>query len=363
MKRLFLLWIFAVAGFAVSAQTDFRTLSFKEALKVAQQEKKMVFIDFYTDWCGPCKMMARDVFPQKQVGDFFNAKFVCLKLDAEKEGKELAHTYKVNAYPTFLVIDTDGKVQAEMKGAMGADEFINKLEGLLNPEYAPERLTALYAGGNRTPEVVDRYAMYLLEHGQEKEGMKVVDDYFASLADNARLKTENAFLFTRYTTELDDEKATFMVAHQQDFDVSVREEIDRKIWQLHHTALIRYFSGYMWRNGEYKEEKYRALKEEIRRLGLVEQHGYEPVFRLIEGRQECDDAAFLALCRENFDALSDVCRNTLVMNMARLIQTKDKAVLRDMSDFVRSRLAVLPPVVIGFAGKLLESIESELNKR
>lgn len=52
-----------------------------------------MFVDFYTDWCGPCKVMARDVFPQKQVGDFFNAKFVCLKLNAEKEGRELAKLF------------------------------------------------------------------------------------------------------------------------------------------------------------------------------------------------------------------------------------------------------------------------------
>ena len=83
----------------------------------------MVFVDFYTDWCGPCKVMAKDVFPQKQVGDYFNAKFVCLKLNAEKEGRELAKRFKVTAYPTFIVVDTDEKVRAELKGAMDADSF------------------------------------------------------------------------------------------------------------------------------------------------------------------------------------------------------------------------------------------------
>ena len=77
-------------GFNAHAQTNFRSISFDEALKVAANENKLVFIDFYTDWCGPCKKMAREVFPQKEVGDFMNAKFVNLKLNAEKEGQELA---------------------------------------------------------------------------------------------------------------------------------------------------------------------------------------------------------------------------------------------------------------------------------
>ena len=76
---------------AAMAQTDFRHISYAEGLEAAKAEGKTLFIDFYTEWCGPCKRMARDVFPQKDVGDYMNAKFVCLKIDAEKgEGVELA---------------------------------------------------------------------------------------------------------------------------------------------------------------------------------------------------------------------------------------------------------------------------------
>lgn len=94
MKRLVLLLVILVVGWETFAQTKFRDLSWQEAVKVAKREHKLVFVDFYTDWCGPCKVMAQEVFPQKQVGDFFNAKFVCLKLDAEKEGRDLARRFR-----------------------------------------------------------------------------------------------------------------------------------------------------------------------------------------------------------------------------------------------------------------------------
>ena len=97
MKKLLTLLFVCAVGLTAHAQTFFRSISFDEALKVAAKENKLVFIDFYTDWCGPCKKMAKDVFPQKMVGDFMNAKFVNLKLNAEKEGRELAARYKVNA--------------------------------------------------------------------------------------------------------------------------------------------------------------------------------------------------------------------------------------------------------------------------
>ena len=86
MKKVLTTLFVCAMGLTALAQTNFRSISFDEALKAAKKEKKLVFIDFYTDWCGPCKKMARDVFPQTMVGDFMNAKFVNLKLNAEQEG-------------------------------------------------------------------------------------------------------------------------------------------------------------------------------------------------------------------------------------------------------------------------------------
>ena len=74
----------------------------------------LVFVDCYTTWCGPCKMMTEEVFPQKEAGDFFNAHFVNVKFDMEKgEGKELSKQFKIRAYPTFLLLNPENRRPAD----------------------------------------------------------------------------------------------------------------------------------------------------------------------------------------------------------------------------------------------------------
>ncbi|MBQ8502046.1 MAG: thioredoxin family protein [Bacteroides sp.] len=363
MKRLTTLLLLCAMVFPAIAQTAFRSITFEEALKVAAQEKKLVFIDFYTDWCGPCKKMAREVFPLKEVGDFMNAKFVNLKLNAEKEGRELAARYKVNAYPTFVVVDTQGKVVTELKGSMSGQAFIEKLGGKLNPEMTPVRLAERYQAGERTPELVNNYAMNLMEQRKEEEGFKVVNEYFESLTEAQRLAPENLFLYTRYTVNVEDPKADFMVEHRNDFAEANREEIMQRISRLYNSVLSTYFSGHIWANKLYNEEKYQALKSKLQELGLVEKNNYAPMFRLIEQRITGNDKAFLELCRKEYDNLSDSAKSLLIMNITRLLPTKDPEILRGMSQFVRGQLATATPVVITLAGRILQELEAGFDSK
>ena len=128
MKKIMLIAFVCVLNLEVWAQTNFRTFGYAEALSVAKEENKKIFIDFYTDWCAPCKRMAKEVFPQEKVGDYLNALYVCLQLNAEREGKELARKFHIEAYPTFVVIDTLEQSVFRIVGAMDADRFIIEME-------------------------------------------------------------------------------------------------------------------------------------------------------------------------------------------------------------------------------------------
>ena len=84
MKKLFILCVsLFITGLTYSQTVFMENESWNAVKSKAVKENRMIFMDCYTTWCGPCKMMSNQVFKQKQVGDFFNQNFVNLKVDME----------------------------------------------------------------------------------------------------------------------------------------------------------------------------------------------------------------------------------------------------------------------------------------
>lgn len=96
--------------------TQSETLS--DVLDKAKAENKLVFVDFYTTWCLPCKLMTQDVFPDRRLGEFMNENFVSYKVNAEQgNGVNLATLYSIEGYPTLLFLDAQGNVLERKLGA------------------------------------------------------------------------------------------------------------------------------------------------------------------------------------------------------------------------------------------------------
>ncbi|MFN0200159.1 MAG: thioredoxin family protein, partial [Bacteroidia bacterium] len=109
--------------------------SLDEALDLARSQKKLVFIDAFTEWCGPCKMMAATTFLDEKVANFFNESFINVKLDMEKgEGPDVAAKYKVNAYPTLLFLNPRGSLLHTIVGFRKAPEFLEEARTAVNPK-------------------------------------------------------------------------------------------------------------------------------------------------------------------------------------------------------------------------------------
>ena len=110
---------------AADAGIQFKNISFEQALKEAKASNKLIFMDAYAEWCGPCKYMTANVFTEQEVGAFYNKNFINLKVDMEKgEGPALAAKYQVRAYPTLFFIDGDGKVVKKVLGAQTTQKMI-----------------------------------------------------------------------------------------------------------------------------------------------------------------------------------------------------------------------------------------------
>ena len=129
MRILFLLLVTLLTTSFINAQNKFKedvkskgilfnSITLEEAKILSKETGKLIFIDCYTDWCGPCKRMAATSFMDEEVGDLFNQKFINIKIEMEKNpiGTDLAKRYRVRGYPTLLFIDSEGVLVRQLIG-------------------------------------------------------------------------------------------------------------------------------------------------------------------------------------------------------------------------------------------------------
>lgn len=97
-----------------------------KAQALAKQSNKLIFIDVYATWCGPCTQLKKTTFRNPKVSAFFNTNFINLSIDAEKGiGPQLSTAYNVSAYPTLLFVKPDGKSVLYAEGFMPSDYLID----------------------------------------------------------------------------------------------------------------------------------------------------------------------------------------------------------------------------------------------
>lgn len=134
MKKCFVLVAMMMMASAVLAGEVKWMTNFDEALVRAKKEKKLVMVDVYTDWCGWCKKLDKDVYSKKEVIEKLEKDFIAVKLNPEKSQKnrKIAGGFDVNGYPTIIFVGTDGKQVDRIGGYVPAEEFLKKLNEIVS---------------------------------------------------------------------------------------------------------------------------------------------------------------------------------------------------------------------------------------
>ena len=167
----------------------FRPITLEEAIEAAKAENKKVFVHGFADWCHFCMYMKDSVYIDKEVGDFYNANFVCIKLDMEKEGKELNKTIRSHTFPTFLFYDTNGELMHRAAGRRYKQPFIELGKEALDPKRQMRTFRNKYDSGTATPYEVQFYFRMMEIAGMDAQ--LLIDDYLSKQPDSEFTNANN----------------------------------------------------------------------------------------------------------------------------------------------------------------------------
>ncbi len=199
----------------------------EEVVAKAKKEKKVIFIDAYTTWCGPCKRMSKNVFTDERVGTFFNKNFINVKYDMEKPaGRKFGSKYPVSGYPTLFFIDYTEAIVLKDMGAKPVPAFLELGKKALGSVDRSGDFVEAYEKGDRSPQLVYDYVAALIQAG--KPSLKIANEYLRSQKDLD--SPQNLKFILMAATEADSRIFDLLLAHKKAIlSENERAVVDKKV--------------------------------------------------------------------------------------------------------------------------------------
>jgi len=233
MKSLLTLFL-AFSFISSHAQgIEFFKGTYQEAIAEAAKQERILFVDAYTTWCGPCKRMSKQVFTQAKAGDLFNANFINYKIDMEKpNGREFGSKYPVSAYPTLFFIDGEGKLVKKSVGGKSVEALVSLGSDILAKFDFSTSYREAYEAGDRSFENTIAYVNAL--NKSNKSSLKIANEFL--LEKNDLTPTQKSDFIFAAASEVDsrifekmlDDKSTYIAKFgQAEFDDKIMRAAKR----------------------------------------------------------------------------------------------------------------------------------------
>ncbi|MER2997199.1 thioredoxin family protein [Pontibacter populi] len=339
MKRS-ILWLLALlVSSTVWAQTkeiNFRKGTVAEILAQAKAEKKPVFIDAYTTWCGPCKWMDKNVFVNDAVADYFNTNFVNYKLDMEKgEGIEMAKKYAVQAYPSFLFLNADGSIMHRTVGARPAEMFLDVASIAKDPAKNFASYQRRFDGGERSADFMMGYLKVLNEAALDAG--KVAEAYFATQKSEQLMERGNWNLIYNNISTLESPTFTHLVKNRDAFAKKyTADSVNNKILSVYGMALNR--AAY-----EGKDAEFAKLKTDLTKLNLKDAERSMLIADAVYYERKQDLPKYHAANTKLYDTYFSNDANRLNSIAWKYYETiDDKAMLQKAEEWASKSVSIAP---------------------
>jgi len=267
------------------------------ALKVGKEQNKKIIIDFFADWCIPCKKMDAEVLGHSKTKSTLGREFILLKLDAEKEGKGLAKRFTIGAYPSYIVTDVNLQEVGRVVGALPLDNFLDAILKTVDSSRTDVSIAKRFTNGERTPQLVNDYVYQLMKDGKESEGFQIIDDYYASLSEKEKASPMNWFVFSRYTIERKHPRVDYLIEKQESYRKVMGDSVVNFFFQkILRKDLVAYAteSAYFHQIAN-KDSLYNSIKDFIQQAKIEHDEEVKPLFKIASLRHaDLSELAFLS---------------------------------------------------------------------
>ncbi len=199
------------------------------ALERSAKEGKLIFMDCYTSWCGPCKYLAKNIFPQQEVGDFYNSHFINLSFDMEKgEGIKIAAKYGIHVFPTLLFLNAAGETVHVGIGALDPNSLIELGKTALDDTQNLLSITKKMKAGDKS---VQTLTLYLKNNNYATDKDALLNDYFKSATKEEKLSQDAWDLFKNYVNDIDNAQFQYFLKHRSTYEKKFgKKEVENKIF-------------------------------------------------------------------------------------------------------------------------------------
>ncbi len=219
MKKILSTVLMGLAIFVFGQQNiNFQDLSFKDLLAKAKKENKIVFIDAYASWCGPCKLMEKNIFTTKSVSDYYNTNFVNAHFDMEKgEGRDIAAKFSVRSYPTYLFLNGNGDLVHQDVGYTEESQFVELGKTANNPNNKKGSLKERFEKGEKDAD----FLISIMKMNAQSDfdfAKKASERYFQNKKTNETL-TQDEVSFLLYFLKSDSD-ANYKVFKERKDDIT-----------------------------------------------------------------------------------------------------------------------------------------------
>lgn len=174
--------VISVTGQGGKDEINFRAITFDQALAASKKENKPIYMHGYADWCHYCKYMVDSVYTNKEVADFYNSNFISIKVNLEKEGKEINKILKAHTYPTIVFYDVNGEVMHRAAGRKYTQPFLELGKEALDTNRQMRAFKTKYESRTATPYEVQFY--FRMQEIAGMSSQSQINEYLTRLSDS-----------------------------------------------------------------------------------------------------------------------------------------------------------------------------------